>query len=1752
MSKIYYRAGKPDKHEDPNGGKVGHIMGIEDYIAKDETRAAFLKKFKESATFRSAIGWDEKPQETYIKEWKERARTGGRYVQPRDHVNEKGVHDGLMCTHLYELGSFVGFEGDKKVRILKKDGKEAVFDKKTETCVYDPSHDGPDIPDDVVAIQGFGEAAMLKVMRRRISEKFNIYTYVGDVVLALNPYMFIPAMIDIAEPPNVKKYELGKDPNVYATAHFAYWGLRDPDTYNPVCAPSINQSCPVSGESGAGKTVACTYIMKYLAKLSDWRMAELGRKKAGKDTTTLVGGVSPFLEGFGNAKTTMNDNSSRFGKFTKILFDDGMIVGAEMVHYLLEKARLVDQGEHERNYHAFYGLIKGATKEERSKYGLKSVESYDMLMHGHSAIVEHETNPDGTNTYDEERMNNPLVEGDPDKTGYRAAFAAAGVDAKAQSYVWDAIAAMLKMGNLKFAKDGKGSKVTDIELCKDIERLIGVKDLAKHLVVYRRELPEGIIDSPVAVSGANDNRNALVKTFYGHMFHWLFYGVCNKVLKPNDGSSPAGFVGLLDIFGFEVFKKNSLEQLCINFANEKLQKLFNDHVFQTERTVYHSQHISDDCIPPYEDNTPCCNLVERSRKGFMGVLPHLNDMRAKDTPEENHKLDELYCKDLIKQWGRKMGVSKSAKTKLEKDASKRFYAKKNVGNKWFIVRHFAGDVKYWVEGWVTKNVDLLPLQLNQMMRESTVKFVRDIFLHAGKAGSKTIAKTFVHDLGTLATTLEKTNPHYVKCVKPNDIHFRPVDGRASFNAWKTYRQLKFAGVMEVCKIKMQGYPFRLPYEKFWNGRCVRNRYHVFANLDPGMQAKDGCEAMCKLVMPGPQKSVVDGKMRPTWLLGKSWLFGKEFLPDTFTKWHRSKVIKIVQSTVRGYAFAPRLKEAMYAKAVLVKKWKEKLLIRRAQAAVRTIQRAYVPFRSFESWSKTKYQLGRIEIVRKATVAVQRAWRSFTIYPRYANAFTALVRKKAHEHLEAIVAAEVDRVKHKLAESVMAMKLRETVVKLRRRRRVQARIRGALARVALTTLQRALALQKLAAFKVEAFWAMTFAAEQSQRRRSAILKMQSIFRMALARKMFTRKRAMRCAAHAFARMVVRRKRYLAKREAQMMVARWYRWYALRRSYTLRNESYRKIERVIFEHMLRITLRNYIVEMNKACVNGDLSRVVALLTTEVAPWKQDDPVEKRGRFWRLARLAKERVRYQGMHVFTYSLTNMREPVMWTAPVQSAVKSGNKLLVEYLIKRGASVDVRDAIYDTPLHQSCKCGDESLDISKILYGASRHMDASGEIKWVLGMSAMNRDDHTVLDVAAAAEYKNETINWLVEEGAKCTLKIEDLLVDEADKERQKEIFERQLQEREALEEETKLRNDPSYAFLMMAPSEGARDPMVRKLKKQKADMARKAKHKANISRLVMHARTIQSVFRAFIMRRKLQSEQNSAERQQMIREARAKIEQSAKRRRMQKRQREVRKERMYAAMKKKSEDDMKYRASTEEKANHFAERLRLRTEQRRERRIQRAVLDAKRAQREVSARGLRMSAVERDIEGLIAETLDPDALPPKPAEKKFTRYSTMDPPGLEDDTKASLHAAPRTLAPSPTRSLREMQDSMRAAVASKMEREYEREALRAEAASKELALEASRLARQIRALKASREEAEDQLLSTVPREQVKSLNWFYRDLDRNIFGPYDGQTMHEWTAQGFFGPDLEIAMTADGPFRKLGRAFPVTETAFLELQKK
>eukprot|EP00940_MAST-03C_sp_MAST-3C-sp2_P002910 g2910.t1 len=917
---------------------------------------------------------------------------------PGEHIPDPGL---LMCTRLYLRGEQISKDEKTVVVQTQKSGRTKFDLSKREWCPYHEMHDLPatDMPDDVCKIKGFGEAALLLMMRKRFCDTFDIYTYVSDIVLCLNPYMHLPKMENIREYPQQVKYRKGSHPSSYATAHFAYWNSRD------ASARKRNNSCIVSGESGAGKTVACTFIMRYLARLSKWRKMELNEYDPEKDKTDiakLVGGVSPFLEMFGNAKTRMNDNSSRFGKFTKIWFHDGKIIGAELVHYLLEKARLANQGAGERTYHVFYGLIRGATEEERVRLKLKRrCEEYTCIMQGGSSIVGHGHGEE----YDIARFNNPFVDDDPDHTGMRAALTAAGVGPDRQAILWDTVAGILKLLDLKF-KPGSGSEEKSVPedppAVKEVERLLGLRgaeagDLGYLLTIFRIKPPKSkVIDSPVDVQGAIDNRNAMAKEIYGRVFGYLIDTVCNDALKPR-GKGDA-FVGLLDIFGFEVMAKNSIEQLCINFANEKLQQLFNHHVFDEEKVTYDNEGLSTDVIPEHADNTPCCNLVEATSRKFVGILRSLDDV----TRPGSKMTDRKFLHQLVQRFGRKRKkpgeVYEEAKGLIAKQASAHFYAHKKKDYIFYIV-HYAKEVEYDIRGFLRKNRDKLPVQLMDALFASKQPLVRAIFREKSSGSKdKTLASKYLTSLKLLAKTLKQTTPNYVRCVKPNGVHFRPIDGAAAFDEWRTYRQLLYAGVMEVVRIKNDGYPFRMPFDLFWR-MCVDKGYHRFVNVPRGIDPKQGCEAIARAALKPSETKKIPGtnRTRPVhfWTCGKTLLFSKADTEDRLMQWHQIKVAGFVQSWWRLQIFRCRLLDFDRAATVLGSEYRSTLTKRRFAEMESAVIRMQAMIRGIESYRRFLRRRRVIESGKKIT----RSLREYLAYESFVEIWNRVVRANARRNLD---------------------------------------------------------------------------------------------------------------------------------------------------------------------------------------------------------------------------------------------------------------------------------------------------------------------------------------------------------------------------------------------------------------------------------------------------------------------------------------------------------------------------------------------------------------------------------------------------------------------------------------------------------------------------------------------------------------------------------------------------------------------------------
>jgi myosin-5 len=535
-----------------------------------------------------------------------------------------------------------------------------------------------------------------------LSERFTgkngekvVYTYCGQICIAVNPYKWMRELYTV----NVMNRYMGarfedNQPHVYAVADAAYLAMmgKEGDTLK-------SQSILVSGESGAGKTESVKIMMEYIA--------QLGGRSGGDDEegghTSVAEAViraNPLLEAFGNAKTLLNNNSSRFGKFTKILIDkNGMIAGSRVDVYLLEKSRVVRQAEGERNYHIFYQLL-ASTKlgaEKRAELDLTSPADYEYV---------NEVTVDGM---DDEKEFDDMYE----------AMQVVGIPEEKQMQSFTAVAAAMAVGKIVLEAgiaDGGDEKAvlstSSPAVVKCAELLSVPADALGKALVSRQIHARGeSYEIALTLAQAGDAKDALGKALYAKLFDWLV-GVINVSTQPKDIKQCVATIGVLDIFGFESFAYNSLEQLLINFANEKLQQQFTWYVFKLEQAEYEKEGIKWDAVD-FQDNQPVLDVLE----GYGSVLALL---------QEECQLQK--------------GTDLNFRTKLE-SAGKRFpkvndpesgkpvesLSFNRRSQQTFTVRHYAGPVEYDVIGFTEKNKDTLGADIVGVMTSSGSEFVRDLF-----------------------------------------------------------------------------------------------------------------------------------------------------------------------------------------------------------------------------------------------------------------------------------------------------------------------------------------------------------------------------------------------------------------------------------------------------------------------------------------------------------------------------------------------------------------------------------------------------------------------------------------------------------------------------------------------------------------------------------------------------------------------------------------------------------------------------------------------------------------------------------------------------------------------------------------------------------------------------------------------------------------------------------------------------------------
>jgi myosin-5 len=578
-----------------------------------------------------------------------------------------------------------------------------------------------------------------------------------------------------------------------------------------------SQSILISGESGAGKTETTKIVMLYLTTLGSASSQEADGGGGGGGTGGGGGGdgpegsvmervlqSNPILEAFGNAKTLRNDNSSRFGKFIELGFNRaGILQGARVQTYLLEKVRIGYHASGERNYHIFYQLLRGATDEQHKKYGFHDGLTGGLELSNYFHLTGQGGAPQLREFSDEDGLKYTLK-----------SMRSMGWDDGKIDHVLSIIAGILHLGQVKFegTMDASGQEIATIadeKTVADAAELLGV-DLDKlvtaltiRIVVARNDR----IRANLTPHQAADARDALAKTVYGAVFLWVVSEVNNCIKWENDKDIRSS-AGVLDIFGFESFAVNSFEQLCINFTNEALQQQFNRFIFKLEQEEYEREQI-DCAFIEFPDNQDCLDTIQARPKGILALL------------DDECKLGQ---RGNDKNWANKLNQTYLPEKNQEVSDNTRYSATKMQQVKGvFCVRHFAGPVAYTAEtNFLEKNRDEIPLTAQSLFEEDSSDLMKEIYAvqkkqsedsgsdKGGPAKQKTVAQQFKVQLDSLIAMIETTDPHYIRCLKPNDAAKPKLLTRKRLT-----EQLRYGGVLEAVRVARMGYPVRLDHAGFF-------------------------------------------------------------------------------------------------------------------------------------------------------------------------------------------------------------------------------------------------------------------------------------------------------------------------------------------------------------------------------------------------------------------------------------------------------------------------------------------------------------------------------------------------------------------------------------------------------------------------------------------------------------------------------------------------------------------------------------------------------------------------------------------------------------------------------------------------------------------------------------------------------------------------------------------------------------------------
>ncbi|XP_006835827.1 PREDICTED: unconventional myosin-VI isoform X1 [Chrysochloris asiatica] len=724
-------------------------------------------------------------------------------------------------TDGFQMGNIVDIGPDSlTIEPLSQKGKTflAVINQ-----VFPAEEDSKKDVEDNCSLMYLNEATLLHNIKVRYS-KDRIYTYVANILIAVNPYFDIPK---IYTSETIKSYQ-GKSlgtmpPHVFAIADKAFRDMK---------VLKMSQSIIVSGESGAGKTENTKFVLRYLTESYG----------TGQDIDDRIVEANPLLEAFGNAKTVRNNNSSRFGKFVEIHFNEkSSVVGGFVSHYLLEKSRICVQGKEERNYHIFYRLCAGASEDIRGKLHLSSPDNFRYLNRGctryfanketDKQILQNRKSPEYLKAGS---LKDPLLDDHGDFIRMCTAMKKIGLGDEEKLDLFRVVAGVLHLGNIDFEEAGstsggcnlKNKSTQSLEYCAELLGLdqddLRVSLTTRVMLTTAGGTKGTVIKVPLKVEQANNARDALAKTVYSH----LFDHVVNRVNQCFPFETSTYFIGVLDIAGFEYFEHNSFEQFCINYCNEKLQQFFNERILKEEQELYQKEGLGVNEVH-YVDNQDCIDLIEAKLVGILDILDEENRLPQ---PSDQHFTSAVHQKH--KNHFR-LTIPRKSKLAVHRNIR---------DDEGFIIRHFAGAVCYETTQFVEKNNDALHMSLESLICESRDKFIRELFesstnnnkdtkQKAGKLSFISVGNKFKTQLNLLLDKLRSTGASFIRCIKPNlkmtSHHFEGA---------QILSQLQCSGMVSVLDLMQGGFPSRASFHELYN---MYKKYmpDKLARLDPRLFCK---------------------------------------------------------------------------------------------------------------------------------------------------------------------------------------------------------------------------------------------------------------------------------------------------------------------------------------------------------------------------------------------------------------------------------------------------------------------------------------------------------------------------------------------------------------------------------------------------------------------------------------------------------------------------------------------------------------------------------------------------------------------------------------------------------------------------------------------------------------------------------------------------------------------------------------------------